>query len=198
MRVHPYGKRPGVSAAASSPRAVPATRRARTPGAHERTRIDAHQAEICTTDPSEKPMTPSTELATTNLTAHLPALRAALEEQRCFRLTQLEELDAGADAGAADDARGEVAAAVKLAAQAALADINTALHRLDEGSYGRCERCGTAIPLERLEILPMSRLCMPCQHAKETGRAAVTANTPTPRPHGQRGGQQPTRRQAGR
>jgi RNA polymerase-binding transcription factor DksA len=145
-------------------------------------------------------MNPSTELATTDLTAHLPALRAALEEQRCFRLTQLEELEAGAVAGAADDARGEVAAAVKLAAQAALADITTALHRLDEGSYGRCERCGTAIPLERLEILPMSRLCMPCQHAKETGRprAPVTANRPTPRPDGQRGGQHPTRRRAGR
>lgn len=145
-------------------------------------------------------MNRSTEVVTTDLTAHLPALRAALEEQRCFRLSQLDELEADAAAGAADAARGEVAAAVKMAAQAALADIDVALHRLDEGSYGRCERCGTGIPLERLEVLPMSRLCMPCQREKEMGRpgASVTAGSRILRPGGGRGGRHPVRRRAGR
>jgi RNA polymerase-binding transcription factor DksA len=55
-----------------------------------------------------------------------------------------------------------------MAAMAALADIDAALRRLDRGSYGMCERCKTAIPLARLEILPMSRYCMRCQHAAET------------------------------
>jgi DnaK suppressor protein len=105
-----------------------------------------------------------------DITEHLPTLRAALEEQRRFRLDQIVELEAESFPGTADGPRSQVAAAVKAAAVAALADIRAALSRLDDGTYGRCERCGSAIPLERLEILPMSRLCMPCQHTKETGR----------------------------
>nr|MBA3799487.1 TraR/DksA C4-type zinc finger protein [Geodermatophilaceae bacterium] len=30
-----------------------------------------------------------------------------------------------------------------------------------------CQRCDTAIPLERLRTLPMIPLCMPCQHDRE-------------------------------
>jgi hypothetical protein len=32
------------------------------------------------------------------------------------------------------------------------------------GSYGICERCTEPIPWQRLEVLPMSRLCTPCQY----------------------------------
>jgi DnaK suppressor protein len=39
----------------------------------------------------------------------------------------------------------------------------SALRRIDEGRYGDCERCDTAIPLERLEALPHARYCVPCQ-----------------------------------
>jgi DnaK suppressor protein len=111
-----------------------------------------------------------------SITQYLPQLRSALEEQRQFRVDQLDELaaEAAAPMSMADEARIHVAAAVKVAAMAALADIDAALDRLERGSYGTCEQCRTAIPLERLEILPMSRLCMRCQHAAETGRPATT------------------------
>jgi DnaK suppressor protein len=37
-----------------------------------------------------------------------------------------------------------------------------ALERLDQGEYGVCESCGTAIPLARLEVLPYTTLCVEC------------------------------------
>jgi RNA polymerase-binding transcription factor DksA len=44
----------------------------------------------------------------------------------------------------------------------ARADVVRALAALDDGSYGRCERCGTAIPAERLVARPGARSCVPC------------------------------------
>lgn len=46
--------------------------------------------------------------------------------------------------------------------RALLTDVTRALEKLDEGSYGRCDRCGTAIPPERLEILPWAAICFRC------------------------------------
>ncbi|MGI8702765.1 MAG: TraR/DksA family transcriptional regulator [Nocardioidaceae bacterium] len=106
-------------------------------------------------------------------TPHLPELRAALRQQRRFRVEQLEELDATAPTGpasAAEDSRTEVSRLLREAAMAALADIDAALNRIRRNLYGRCESCDTPIGLERLEILPAVRLCMPCQSAQESGK----------------------------
>lgn len=46
--------------------------------------------------------------------------------------------------------------------RALLADVTRALDKFDEGSYGICDRCGVAIPPERLEILPWAVLCVRC------------------------------------
>jgi DnaK suppressor protein len=40
--------------------------------------------------------------------------------------------------------------------------IDAALRRLDEGTYGQCESCRAAIEPERLAALPWAGLCMPC------------------------------------
>lgn len=37
-----------------------------------------------------------------------------------------------------------------------------ALEQIDAGTYGTCESCGKAIPVERLEVLPYSTLCVEC------------------------------------
>lgn len=37
-----------------------------------------------------------------------------------------------------------------------------ALEQIDAGTYGSCESCGKAIPVERLEVLPYSTLCVEC------------------------------------
>lgn len=48
-----------------------------------------------------------------------------------------------------------------------LADVEHALQRLDDGTYGTCEACGKPIPDERLEALPATRFCLEDQAAAE-------------------------------
>ena len=43
-----------------------------------------------------------------------------------------------------------------------LSKANRALERVEAGTYGLCEACGKAIPIERLEALPYSNLCVEC------------------------------------
>lgn len=43
---------------------------------------------------------------------------------------------------------------------AELADVETALERLDRGTYGTCVECGAPIGAERLEALPATRYCL--------------------------------------
>jgi DnaK suppressor protein len=44
--------------------------------------------------------------------------------------------------------------------QVTRADVVRALEKLDDGTYGCCDRCGKAIPEGRLEALPWSVLCV--------------------------------------
>lgn len=110
--------------------------------------------------------------APADLSDRIPALRAALEQQRRFRVDQLAELNAASlmPVARGNDPSEEVALAVRAAAMTALTDIEAALHRIELGRFGQCQGCDTAIPLERLEILPMVSFCMLCQYARETRR----------------------------
>ena len=107
--------------------------------------------------------------------AHLPRLRAELEQQQRFRLAQIDQLASEA-ALTADEARRQVIRALIMAAEWALGDINWALQRLHRGTYGTCERCTAPVPLERLNILPMARLCMPCQRRSEASKPGGRAS----------------------
>ena len=48
-----------------------------------------------------------------------------------------------------------------------LKEVASALQKLDEGSFGACERCGESIAEKRLEALPFARYCIDCQRAVE-------------------------------
>ncbi len=48
-----------------------------------------------------------------------------------------------------------------------LKDINEALQRLDNDSYGICEECQEEIPKKRLEAFPSARHCIKCQEEFE-------------------------------
>src|SRR5690606_1053810 len=50
-------------------------------------------------------------------------------------------------------------------------DIETALARLDAGTYGTCVDCSAAIAPLRLEAYPTAKRCLPCQQKHETERA---------------------------
>ena len=47
--------------------------------------------------------------------------------------------------------------------------IEDALGRLDEGSYGRCANCSQPIAPKRLEAIPWTRFCIDCQELAEKG-----------------------------
>jgi RNA polymerase-binding protein DksA len=48
-----------------------------------------------------------------------------------------------------------------------LAEIDAALKRIEDGTYGKCTNCGKQIPEERLEARPWATLCIDCQRDRE-------------------------------
>lgn len=46
-------------------------------------------------------------------------------------------------------------------------DIDQALRKIDDGTYGKCERCGQDIPEERLDAVPYASLCVSCKQLEE-------------------------------
>ena len=95
--------------------------------------------------------------------------RTLLEEER-LRLQQ--KLTAGGvgvatggqgtpDASKIASWRGEAKSPTEQA-QEALEAVESALRRLDDGTYGRCEHCGELVAPERLEALPATRRCVKC------------------------------------
>jgi DnaK suppressor protein len=103
---------------------------------------------------------PSAELTQT--------LRASLEEERNQLKSQLAELDDDGDLSYdenfADSAQvaGQQGANRALVGQLSenLAEVERALAKMDDGTYGRCERCGKDIGDARLEAMPATRYCI--------------------------------------
>ena len=58
-------------------------------------------------------------------------------------------------------------------ARTLLDGVETALAKLEKGTYGLCERCGKPIPEERLEAIPQATLCVPCKSEVERTTARV-------------------------
>ena len=48
-----------------------------------------------------------------------------------------------------------------------LVEIDDALERIEDGTYGICEECGKRITSNRLKIMPFARLCVPCKSDTE-------------------------------
>lgn len=97
----------------------------------------------------------------------MATLRASLLAELDVQRAQLADHQATIDeltAQPALDSLGEreVAESGSLRAAEAIADIEHALHRMDDGTYGTCERCDGAIALERLEAIPHTRHCIGC------------------------------------
>ena len=53
-----------------------------------------------------------------------------------------------------------------------LRDIDGALRRIEDGSYGNCETCTNPIDEPRLEVLPQAKLCISCQENAEKNGSA--------------------------
>ncbi|HET9516230.1 MAG TPA: TraR/DksA C4-type zinc finger protein [Actinoplanes sp.] len=48
-----------------------------------------------------------------------------------------------------------------------ITQVQRAIERLSEGHYGGCEKCGNAIPVERLAAFPSATLCVTCKQLEE-------------------------------
>ena len=60
----------------------------------------------------------------------------------------------------------EAAESAAARARQAVFELEQALGRLDDGSYGLCEKCRAGIPLERLLAIPQVRTCRGCAEAR--------------------------------
>ena len=48
-----------------------------------------------------------------------------------------------------------------------MAQIDDAIDRIEENTYGLCEECGIKIPKARLKVLPFAKFCVECQEKNE-------------------------------
>ncbi len=103
--------------------------------------------------------------------------RELLENERAGLRAKLAELGYGEDGGLSYDPnfadssqvtaeRGE-AEALAGSLREALAEVERALAKLAEGTYGRCESCGQQIAEARLEAMPTARFCINCASASK-------------------------------
>ncbi|HCA84992.1 MAG TPA: molecular chaperone DnaK [Streptomyces sp.] len=84
--------------------------------------------------------------------------RQRLEHDHATRTAQLAAMDDPADR-TADGPAARQAHTIR----GVLKEIEQALDRLAEGTYGNCQGCAKPIPAERLEILPYASRCVGCQ-----------------------------------
>ncbi|MFG2322369.1 hypothetical protein OIE75_31275 [Streptomyces sp. NBC_01723] len=105
----------------------------------------------------------------------LAALLDNLHEQRLFREEQVRQLSAAPPRADDSDprasaARTEVRTELAASARMVLADVEAALRRLAEGSYGHCHLCRRPIDRAHLMIVPQARYCARCRQVREAGR----------------------------
>jgi len=108
----------------------------------------------------------------------IAALRQKLLEQRRSLFRQLHNVEADLrwldtnvrpelEEEAQEENVARLLAQLDDRAKEELEAIDRALTRIESGDYGRCEDCGELIPLERLEALPTTTLCVSCSEARE-------------------------------
>lgn len=114
----------------------------------------------------------------TVMAGRIKALKQIKEQltQKALQLRQRlnsdrESINAERGGDVADQAFGSDSCEVnsKLAEQATdeYDQITLALQRIKDGTYGTCDVCDLAIPVERLEALPFSVCCVKCQALME-------------------------------
>ncbi len=98
--------------------------------------------------------------------------RLERERQRLRSELQLQEMPGEEREGSPYNKREESAAETfdlekRLASvqhlQGQLADVEHALEKLAQGTYGQCDSCSQPIPLDRLEAIPQANLCLACK-----------------------------------
>jgi DnaK suppressor protein len=94
-----------------------------------------------------------------------------------FQALEAEEAQAGgsesplsthlADVGS-DRASSDVNLGCQASTSSEIRDIDEALERIRDGTFGLCETCDQGIAKARLEAIPYARLCLPCKTEEES------------------------------
>ena len=92
-----------------------------------------------------------------------------IELQRWLATRCSEELGDEADT-AREVSETELALSVAEIRSSEVAEIEDALRRIVDGTYGVCDMCGEPIPAARLRAAPSARLCLACQKKSEGER----------------------------
>jgi DnaK suppressor protein len=118
----------------------------------------------------------------------LDAIRAELRQELVALQRQQTELEEDSFEGTQSDMTGEVGLdedfadagtatfdrerdlSIRNNIRDLIDQITRAIGRIDDGSYGTCERCGKPIDAARLKALPHALLCMDCKRREERAR----------------------------
>ncbi len=110
------------------------------------------------------------DTATTALTAERERLLHDLAQLRGELVDpgrdSAERLGAGSD-DAVETLTNELDEGMEADLQASLDEVDAALARIADGTFGICIDCGQPIPDKRLEALPASARCIECQSKSE-------------------------------
>lgn len=93
-------------------------------------------------------------------------VQGRIRDARAEDATQRQSIDQGEVSEL--DTQDEIEFALLQMKAETLNRIDTALRRLDEGSYGNCIQCGSEIAEARLRALPFAVRCRDCEEALET------------------------------
>ena len=101
--------------------------------------------------------------ALVNQRQQLLAVVQTTQAQMAEKTGDLPDLSDRASEGFED----ELAVGLMAIEAAQLEDIDFAISRIDDGSYGLCADCGRPVPRKRLEVLPFARRCLACEGESE-------------------------------
>lgn len=91
------------------------------------------------------------------------SLRAEAEELAQDREPGDVQFDEESGEGDSMNVERERDLALSAQAMASVEEIDRALAKIEQGTYGICEKCGEPIPQERLKALPHASLCVRCK-----------------------------------
>lgn len=104
------------------------------------------------------------------MTETIDSIKNHLKKRKALLLQRIDQVSKGISQEHSTDwseqaqerQNDEVLEAIGNESRNELAQINRALERIASGDYTACEQCGENIPLQRLEAVPYTSLCIGC------------------------------------
>ncbi len=118
---------------------------------------------------------------------NLKQIRAGLESEQKRLVEELEQIETSArpteerregspfgkrEEEATESLELEKRLALEKQVMEHLAEVEHALKKFEEGTYGFCDSCGQPIAPDRLEALPQASLCVACKEKNKKGRVS--------------------------